>query len=104
MSEQFEYVVIGLGGLGSGAAYHLAKAGHSVLGLEQFELGHERGASHDTSRILRHSYHTPEYVRLTFDAYDDWASLEADSGEDSDIEDGLAPGAYPESSSASKYY
>ena len=81
MSERFEYVVIGLGGLGSGAAYHLAKAGHSVLGIEQFELGHERGASHDTSRILRHSYHTPEYVRLTFDAYDDWASLEADSGE-----------------------
>ena len=43
------YVVVGLGALGSGAAYHLAKAGHSVLGLEQFELGHERGASHDTS-------------------------------------------------------
>lgn len=82
MSEQFEYVVVGLGGLGSGTAYHLAKAGHSVLGLEQFEFGHERGASHDTSRILRHSYHTPEYVRLTFDAYDDWANLETDSGED----------------------
>ena len=82
MSEQFEYVVVGLGALGSGTAYHLAKAGHSVLGLEQFELGHERGASHDTSRILRHSYHTPEYVRLTFDAYDDWATLETDSGQD----------------------
>ena len=37
----------------------LARRGHSVLGLEQFELGHHRGASHDTSRILRHSYHTP---------------------------------------------
>jgi sarcosine oxidase len=81
VSEQFEYVVIGLGALGSGTAYHLAKAGCSVLGLEQFELGHERGASHDTSRILRHSYHTPNYVRLTFDAYDDWDTLEADSGQ-----------------------
>ena len=40
-------------------------AGYSVVGLEQFELGHGRGASHDTSRILRHSYHTPAYVRLT---------------------------------------
>jgi sarcosine oxidase len=81
VSEEFEYVVIGLGALGSSTAYHLAKSGQRVLGLEQFELGHERGASHDTSRILRHSYHTPGYVRLTFDAYDDWAVLEDDSGE-----------------------
>jgi monomeric sarcosine oxidase len=76
-----DYVVVGLGALGSGAAWHLASRGHSVVGLEQFELGHSRGASHDTSRILRHSYHTPAYIRLTQEAYDDWARLEADSGE-----------------------
>ena len=58
-------------------------AGVSVLGLEQFSLGHDRGASHDTSRILRHSYHTPGYVALTFEAYDDWADLEDASGEQS---------------------
>ena len=81
MSHQAEYVVVGLGAWGSAAAYQLAKRGHAVLGLERFELGHSRGASHDTSRILRHSYHTPGYVRLTFDAYDDWATLEADAGE-----------------------
>src|SRR6478736_9143618 len=76
-----DYVVVGLGALGSGAAWHLASRGYSVVGLEQFELGHSRGASHDTSRILRHSYHTPDYVRLTQEAYDDWARLEAASGE-----------------------
>jgi sarcosine oxidase len=79
--DHWDHVVVGLGALGSSTAYHLAKAGHQVLGLEQFELGHLRGASHDTSRILRHSYHTPGYVRLTFAAYDDWATLERDSGE-----------------------
>ncbi len=79
MSERFEYVVVGLGALGSAAAYELAGRGVSVLGLERFELGHLRGASHDSSRILRHSYHTPGYVELTFQAYDDWARLEADS-------------------------
>jgi len=78
---EYEYVVVGLGALGSATAYHLARGGHRVLGLEQFELGHVRGASHDTSRILRHSYHTPGYVGLTFAAYADWADLEADSGE-----------------------
>ena len=81
MSEHYDYAVIGLGALGSATAYELARRGHSVVGLERFELGHHRGASHDTSRILRHSYHTPEYVRLTVEAYDDWARLEEASGE-----------------------
>jgi monomeric sarcosine oxidase len=81
MPERVDYAVVGLGALGSATAYHLARAGHQVIGLEQFPLGHDRGASHDTSRILRHSYHTPAYVRLTTEAYDDWASLEADAGE-----------------------
>jgi monomeric sarcosine oxidase len=52
-----------------------------VVGLEAFEFGHDRGASHDTSRIIRHSYHTPAYVALTFGAYDDWARLENETGE-----------------------
>ena len=60
---------------------HLARRGQRVLGLERFELGHRRGASHDSSRILRHSYHTPAYVRLTQEAYADWAALERWSGE-----------------------
>jgi sarcosine oxidase len=72
-----EQQVVELGALGSASAYHLARRGFSVLGLERFELGHHRGASHDTSRILRHSYHTPEYVRLTQEAYVDWATLSA---------------------------
>ncbi|MBO0845678.1 MAG: N-methyl-L-tryptophan oxidase [Nocardioides sp.] len=79
---EVDYVVVGLGALGSGAAWHLAARGNSVVGLERFELGHARGASHDTSRILRHSYHTPGYVRLTQEAYDEWALLEQESGED----------------------
>ena len=81
MTEHVDHVVVGLGALGSATAYELARRGRAVVGLERFELGHRRGASHDTSRILRHSYHTPEYVRLTQDAYDDWARLERASGE-----------------------
>ena len=72
--------IVGLGALGSAAAWEATRRGYSVIGLEQFELGHERGASHDTSRILRHSYHTPHYVGLTFRAYDAWAELESDAG------------------------
>ncbi|HEX4699089.1 MAG TPA: FAD-dependent oxidoreductase, partial [Actinomycetes bacterium] len=80
-AQRVDVVVVGLGGLGSAAAWQLARRGARVVGLEQFELGHRRGASHDTSRILRRSYHTPAYVRLANEAYRDWALVEAASGE-----------------------
>lgn len=80
--REFDVAVIGLGGIGSGAAYWAAKrAGAGVLGLERFELGHERGASQDHSRIIRLSYHTPAYVRFAQDAYAAWAEVERASGE-----------------------
>ena len=71
-----DLAIVGLGSMGSATAWAATRQGLSVVGFEQFDLGHERGASHDTSRILRHSYHTPAYVDLTFDAYEDWADLE----------------------------
>jgi len=71
--REFEYIVIGLGGLGSGATYWLARrADAEVLGLEQFALGHDNGASEDHSRIIRLSYHTPAYVELARHAYAAW--------------------------------
>jgi sarcosine oxidase len=83
MKREFEYIVLGLGGLGSAAAYWLARAaGADVLGLEQFELGHVRGESQDHSRIIRLSYHTPAYVELAKRAYDAWAVLAAEAREE----------------------
>jgi monomeric sarcosine oxidase len=80
--RDFDCIVLGLGGLGSGAAYWLARrAGRDVLGLEQFTLGHDRGGSQDHSRIIRLSYHTRGYVELAKRAYQSWAELEADAGE-----------------------
>lgn len=77
----YDVIVLGLGGIGSGAAYWLAKRGVRVLGIEQFELGHARGESHDHSRIIRLSYVTAPYVRLAKEAYAAWESLERDAGE-----------------------
>lgn len=80
--NEFEYIVIGLGGIGSAAAYWLSRrAGDEVLGLEQFQLGHDKGASEDHSRIIRLSYHTPAYVALAKHAYAAWREIEADAGE-----------------------
>ena len=52
-----------------------------MVGLERFELGHERGASQDHSRIIRLSYHRPEYVRFARDSYAAWSDVEEASGE-----------------------
>ena len=82
MNRDYEYIVLGLGGFGSAAAYWLARrAGAGVLGLEQFELGHVRGESQDHSRIIRLSYHAPRYVELAKRAYRAWAEVERDAGE-----------------------
>lgn len=84
----YDVIVLGLGGLGSGAAYWLARRGARVLGIEQFELGHGNGGSQDHSRIIRLSYHSPAYVRLAKRAYESWEMLAADSGEQPVLETG----------------
>jgi sarcosine oxidase len=76
----FEYIVLGLGGIGSAALYWLScRAGKDVFGIEQFELGHVRGESQDHSRIIRLSYHTPDYVKLAQRAYQCWEEVESHS-------------------------
>jgi len=82
-NHTYDAIVVGLGGIGSAAAYRLAVAGggRRILGLEQFELGHDRGASSDVSRITRLSYHRREYVELAIDAQAAWREVERASGE-----------------------
>ena len=83
MKSDFRYCVIGLGGLGSAAAYWLSRqAGGDVLGLERFALGHGNGESHDHSRIIRLTYDTPAYVRYAQASYETWREIEAESGEE----------------------
>ena len=80
--RDWDAIVVGLGGIGSGAAYWLSRSlGAGVLGLERFEMDHANGASADHSRIIRLSYHRPDYVRLAKRAYETWAEVEAEAGE-----------------------
>ena len=102
MTSSYDAIVVGLGGIGSAAAYRLAATGNGrrILGLEQFELGHDRGASQDVSRITRLSYHRPEYVSLAIEAQAAWREVEAASGERIVTRTGgldLAPAGAPES-------
>lgn len=78
----FDVIVLGLGGMGSAAAAHLAARGKRVLGLERFTPAHDRGSSHGGSRIIRQAYfEDPAYVPLVLRAYELWEDLEKDSAE-----------------------
>jgi sarcosine oxidase len=72
-------IVLGAGAMGSATAYQLARRGEPVLLIEQFAFGHDRGSSHGTARITRHSYADPTYARLMIDAFRAWRELEAEA-------------------------
>ncbi|VEP13741.1 FAD-dependent oxidoreductase [Hyella patelloides LEGE 07179] len=76
MAQQFDAIVLGAGGMGSAAAYYLAKSGQKVLLLEQFELNHQKGSSYGVSRVIRYTYDNPIYIDLMRAAYPLWFALE----------------------------
>src|SRR5262245_50173890 len=77
----YEVIVIGLGAMGSAAAYHLAANGARVLGVDRLRPPHELGSSHGRTRIIRDAYFEhPSYVPLVQRAYELWAALEERSG------------------------
>lgn len=76
--NKYDAIVLGTGGAGSAALYHLAKKTDHVLGLDQFPAGHDRGSSHGETRVIRQAYFEhPDYVPLLERAYELWHELEA---------------------------
>ena len=78
----YDAIVIGCGGMGSAALRALALKGKRVLGIEQFEPGHDRGSSHGHSRIIRLAYNEhPDYVPLLRRAFELWSDIEVETGQ-----------------------
>lgn len=72
--------VIGIGTMGSMALWQLAKRGISVIGFEQFGIGHDRSAAGGDTRIFRTAYaESPEYVPLLQEAHRLWLELEQET-------------------------
>ncbi|MFT4066310.1 N-methyl-L-tryptophan oxidase [Paraburkholderia sp.] len=83
MNTNYDAIVVGLGGMGSAAAYHLAERGCRILGLDANMPGHTNGSSHGQTRMIRAAH--PEgdaYFLLARRAYALWKSLAHASGED----------------------
>jgi len=88
--RRFDVIVVGLGGIGSAAACHLASRGARVLGLDRFPIAHDKGSSHGQTRLIRLAYFEhPDYVPLLRRAYELWRDLEARTGRQLLVESGL---------------
>lgn len=86
----FDFIIIGVGSMGSSACYYLSKRGHKVLGIEQFGITHEFGSHTGQSRIIRKAYFEhPDYVPLMERAYQNWNELEKETGEQLYFKTGL---------------
>jgi sarcosine oxidase len=83
MATTHDVAVIGLGGMGSAAAHHLAARGLRVLGLDRNGPAHDRGSSHGGSRVIRQAYFEhPDYVPLLLRSYELWERLSRDADAD----------------------
>ncbi len=79
LPDSAELVVVGGGLMGSMTAWAANRRGLGVLLLEQFDIGHDRGSSHGSARIVRRAYPDPLYARLTGQAFQGWRELERDA-------------------------
>jgi sarcosine oxidase len=72
-----DVIVVGLGAVGSAAAWQLARRGARVLGLDRFVPPHDRGSSHGLTRVTREAVGEGEaYVPLVRRSHQIWHELE----------------------------
>ena len=82
MAEQADFVVVGLGAMGSAVLYQLAKRGAKVIGIDRFAPPHKMGSSHGETRITRQAVgEGRDYAPLVLNSHRIWRELEADTGE-----------------------
>jgi sarcosine oxidase len=81
MTQKADVAIVGLGAMGSAAAWQLAARGRKVIGFDRFRPPHGMGSSTGRSRIIREAYYeSPLYVPLVRRAWELWELLERRSG------------------------
>jgi len=81
--ERHDVIVVGVGGVGSAATYHLARRGVDAVGIERFDVPHAKGSSHGRTRLAQRALDLdPATAALADRARDLWRDLEATTGRD----------------------
>lgn len=76
-----DVAIVGLGAMGSAAAFELSRRGLDVIGFDRFTPPHTFGSSHGDSRIIREAYFEDAvYVPMVQRAFALWRELEELSG------------------------
>jgi monomeric sarcosine oxidase len=82
LQSTYDIAVIGAGSFGSWIAWHLRRAGRSVLLLDAWSPGHSRASSGDESRVIRMGYGADEvYTRMGIRSLDLWRSVFRETGQ-----------------------
>ena len=75
-TNRYDVAVVGLGAMGSAAAWHLARRGQRVIGFDRFRPPHMFGSTHGDTRGIREAYYEgPSYVPFVRRAYELWDEL-----------------------------
>ncbi|MBM4021804.1 MAG: N-methyl-L-tryptophan oxidase [Planctomycetes bacterium] len=82
MPTTYDVIVVGVGGVGAPAVWHLARRGLRVLGLERFAVPHAMGGSHGNSRQTKIApYIGSPYEGIILRAYELWREIVAESAQ-----------------------
>jgi sarcosine oxidase len=81
-ADRYDVIVVGLGAMGSAAAWRLASRGLRVLAFDSYTPPHTLGSTHGRSRIIREAYFEhPSYVPFVRRAYELWEETERAAGQ-----------------------
>lgn len=82
-SDRADVVIVGLGAMGSAAAYQLAARGARVIGIDRFAPPHALGSTLGESRVTRvATAEGAEYVPLARRSHELWREINYATGED----------------------
>lgn len=91
MKKEFDVAVVGLGSVGSMAMQQLCTTTDlSVVGIEQWGIGHTHGSYSGESRVFRAAYHEGwRYVPLLLRSRELWLDLQKQTGREILLECGM---------------
>jgi sarcosine oxidase len=91
LKSKFHTIILGLGAMGSAAAFQLSERGIKVLGIDRYAPPHEFGSTHGETRITRIACGEGlEFTPLARRSHEIWRALEARSGQSLMTLNGLA--------------
>ncbi|MBY0531711.1 MAG: N-methyl-L-tryptophan oxidase [Xanthobacteraceae bacterium] len=91
LKREYDAIVIGLGAMGSAAAYQLTKRGAKVLGLDRYAPPHRFGSTHGETRITRIACGEGlEYTPLAVRSNELWRQIERETGASLITQNGFA--------------